>query len=532
MKPAYLYIALALALLVAIFVIVRALRGGSRLQRRLFLLMLLLSLLPALGILVVTWSRTERNLRLVESAAMEVPFESALELARVRLESEKRETLEMARALAGELRGSDSLPPLPEKSGARLLAPSGRILQESGNTAPEATGNLLPAGEEPGVERLDAEEGSFLVARVPVLRGGESLLLEVYRPLDPELALHLDKVGEGVSRARQLRLVYGKLLRGDTLLTLGLLVLLLVFVSLYLSRHFARRIGVPVAELARGTGAVASGDLDHRVEVRAIDELGDLVGAFNRMTAQLKESKLRLLRSERIAAWQGVARRLAHEIKNPLTPIHLSIHRIQGKVDDPTVLECLDTVLEETRNLKRLADEFSLYARLPAPEKTRFRPREMLEHLTELYARKGRLDVRWDSWGENVTVYADEGQIRQVFSNLVKNAVEAMGGRGTLTLASSVDGDRLRIVVDDTGPGLGGRGPEIFEPDFTTKSSGTGLGLAIARKIVEDHGGGIEAFDRPQGGARFVVELPGVDVEASGEPSPSAGSGRAGEETS
>jgi nitrogen fixation/metabolism regulation signal transduction histidine kinase len=229
------------------------------------------------------------------------------------------------------------------------------------------------------------------------------------------------------------------------------------------------------------------------------------------MTAELKHSKQELIRAERIAAWQGVARRLAHEIKNPLTPIGLSMHRIQGKVADPTVAECVATVLEETENLRRLADEFSLYARLPAARKQPLELGELLRGVVELYAARTRLDVRWEGWPAEVTVAADAGQLRQVFANLVKNAVEAMDGEGTLTLGLERAVGTVAVLIRDSGPGLpaaAGAPEEVFQPAFTTKAAGTGLGLAIARKIVEDHGGRLLAADAEQGGAVFRVELP------------------------
>jgi nitrogen fixation/metabolism regulation signal transduction histidine kinase len=290
---------------------------------------------------------------------------------------------------------------------------------------------------------------------------------------------------------------------------LARLTLVLLLASLWLARRLANRIGAPIRQLAEGTRRVAAGELDHEVRVAAVDEVQDLVEAFNRMTRDLKRSQQELVRTERIAAWQGVARRLAHEIKNPLTPIGLSIHRLRSRLTtDPTVTECLDTMLEETENLKRLADEFSLYARLPEPRPRAVETRPLLEHVVELYARRHPVEVRWDGWCEADTVWVDEGLIRQVFSNVVKNAIEAMGHAGCLTLRAARRRGKLRIEIQDDGPGLPAETERIFEPHFSTKASGTGLGLAISRKILEDHGGGIEAAPAPVTGSVFILELP------------------------
>jgi nitrogen fixation/metabolism regulation signal transduction histidine kinase len=260
--------------------------------------------------------------------------------------------------------------------------------------------------------------------------------------------------------------------------------------------------------LAIGTERVAEGDLDSRVEVRAPDELGELVEAFNRMTGDLKASKMELVRAERVAAWQGIARRLAHEIKNPLTPITLAMHRIRKQTGDPKVVEAIGAVLEETENLTRLADEFSLYARLPEPNRQELDMTSLVRRAVELYVDPGRVEVRWIGWEDAGQVWADPGQLRRVFSNIIKNAVDAMGERGVLSLSLRKIGGCLNIRVADTGPGLPEPPELVFEPYFTTRDTGTGLGLAIARKIVEDHGGTLTAEAGEEGGAVFSLVLP------------------------
>ncbi len=491
-------------------------RRGSRLQRRLFFLFLSLSLLPAVLTLAVNWQMSQRQLDFLDSPGLEDAMESALALARASLERESDATLRLADALAEALAGGRTA---ADAVGA--LAPAGTLLlwqdelvfaPGKGISAPPASaiatmaepGGASDAGESTGRVRIG--DSQYLLAIAPSLSGGETL--RVARPLPEKLARELTAITQGGSRYRQLGLYYSRMLRTDTLITLAAIGLAILAVSLFLSRRLARQIGAPIGELTRGTQIVAGGDLSHRVDVAGPDELGDLVAAFNRMTADLGRSKEELLRAERIAAWQGIARRLAHEIKNPLTPIELSMHRIGRKVDDPTVNECVAVVLEEAANLGRLADEFSAFARLPLPEKSECNLAELVRETAEFHAARGMIEIESDNLPKQLIVAADAGQMRQVFGNLIKNAVEAMGGRGTLGLKAEGDSASVSITVFDDGPGLTSAADELFEPYYTTKPTGTGLGLAITRKIVTDHGGELSAGESEMGGAAFTVVLP------------------------
>lgn len=488
---------LAVAAVVAAVAVGAWLRTGTRLQRRLFVLFLLLSWIPALAVFLLQTRLQRRAHELVESPGLHRSLDSSLALARRAREVEEAAAL----ALAERVRAAG-----PDAAGR--LAPEGWAWRDAGGIL---TGGASPPPPRPvGVEHVGPVDRPQAVATVAA--GGDTVTVVV--DTDPDVARWIDDIQQGSAGLRQIGLYYGQLVRWEVVATGAVVAGVVLLLALVLSRRLARQIGEPVQALARATWRIAAGDLDHRVPSGGVDEIGGLVDAFNRMTADLRESKETLRRTERIAAWQGVARRLAHEIKNPLTPIHLSIHRMRGKTDDPTMRECLDTVLEETENLRRLAEEFSTYGRLPEPELRRVDVRILLESVLDLHARRFDLTVDWSGWEAEENGLADEGLLRQVLANLVKNAGEATGERGTLRVGCVRRGGVLRVELADDGPGLPDPPERVFEADFTTKGSGTGLGLAISRKIVEDQGGALTAHPGPHGGAVLRLDLPVAEEDA------------------
>lgn len=312
-----------------------------------------------------------------------------------------------------------------------------------------------------------------------------------------------------------------------------------VIVALIMSGRIARRV-TRVADAAR---RVAAGDLSVRVPEQGSDEAGELAVSFNRMLGDLETSRARIEYLQRIGAWQDMARRLAHEIKNPLTPIQLAVEECHSKYsgDDPRLRRLLDTTLEivteEVGTLRRLVTEFSDFARLPRARLhehslvslfDEFRPAlERLALGTELsdqarltpsggYDIPVRVVVEALAPGTTVSIAVDKQMLRKTLDNLVRNAVQAIraAGKGQRVVVSArlLDDLAIAIDVDDDGPGVA---PEnrarVFDPYFTTRTEGTGLGLAIVKKIVVEHGGTIECGVSPFAGARFRIVLPSAD---------------------
>jgi len=225
-----------------------------------------------------------------------------------------------------------------------------------------------------------------------------------------------------------------------------------------------------------------------------------------------------LIRAQKVAAWREVARRLAHEIKNPLTPIQLSAERLRRKLTDVSpplqelVQECTSTIIGEVESLKGLVDEFSQFARMPAPRAVATDVHAFLNDTLALY--DGLFaDVTFEKHYDPAVTQAriDPEQMKRVMINLIDNAIEAMGRQGTIVVdtARDVSNSLVRIVVADTGPGIPpAERDKLFLPYYSTKGRGSGLGLAIVRRIVAEHGGSIDVTDNAPTGTRFIIELP------------------------
>ena len=295
-----------------------------------------------------------------------------------------------------------------------------------------------------------------------------------------------------------------------------------------LSYAVASRVTQPVEHLADAARHVADGDWDTPVDVRASGEVGALASAFGDMTRQLADQRERLVQAERVAAWRELARRLAHELKNPLFPLRVTIDNLErAKASHP---EQFDEVFEESMgtlrtglaNLNTVIARFSDFAKVPAPVFERTSVNDIARTALRLFQAQleapGRppITVTEDFDANLGTIPLDAEQFGRALQNLVLNAIDAMPNGGTLTVRTRRTGNIVRIDVADTGEGLM---PEerdrLFTPYYTTKQHGTGLGLAIVQSVVSDHGGRIRVQSQRGRGTTFHIELP---AEGKGEP--------------
>ena len=290
-----------------------------------------------------------------------------------------------------------------------------------------------------------------------------------------------------------------------------------ILMAIVLSWWATARITRPVRRLAESAGKVAAGNWGATVEVAGKDEIGQLARAFNRMTHELVEQRERLVQAERVAAWRELARRLAHELKNPLFPLQITVENMQRaragypEQFDEVFREGTSTLLAELSNLKQIIGRFSDFARMPAPEMQPVNFNQLVTESMRLFeAQLAKAGIRAAAQLDPALrpVAADAEQMTRVLRNLILNAVDAMPEGGALTVRTMALGAGVRLEVSDTGQGLT---PEecqrLFTPYYTSKTHGTGLGLAIVQSVVSDHKGRIAVESEKGKGTTFRIDL-------------------------
>ena len=277
------------------------------------------------------------------------------------------------------------------------------------------------------------------------------------------------------------------------------------------------RVTRPVRRLAESAGQVAAGNWNTTVEVTSHDEIGQLAQAFNRMTHELVEQRQRLVQTERVAAWRELARRLAHELKNPLFPLQITVENMQRAREshpaefDEVFREGSRTLLAELANLKQIIARFSDFAKMPAPEMQPVNLNALAGETMKLFEAQfaqARVTARAELAPELPTVAADPEQVARALRNLVLNAIDAMPEGGALTVRTMPQGSGARLEISDSGKGLSQEECErLFTPYYTTKTHGTGLGLAIVQSVVSDHHGRVSVESQPGKGTTFRIDL-------------------------
>ena len=292
-----------------------------------------------------------------------------------------------------------------------------------------------------------------------------------------------------------------------------------ILVAILASLWFAARVTKPVVSLAEAARRVAAGDLYAKVDVESSDELGELAIAFNRMTEDLLQQKERTLQAERVAAWRELARRLAHELKNPLFPLQVTVENlIRAKEKVPEMFEEVfregtSTLLAEVNNLKAIVGRFSEFARMPQPQRKPTQLHEVVRSVLRVFQaqlqERSQITVRTELESELPEISADPELLHRALSNLITNAIDALPQGGKIIVQTKSFGNRVELSVSDTGSGLTQEEcARLFTPYYTTKQHGTGLGLAIVQSVVSDHGGKISVESTKQKGTTFRIEFP------------------------
>ena len=293
-----------------------------------------------------------------------------------------------------------------------------------------------------------------------------------------------------------------------------------IFLAILMSGWVAGRVTRPVEELAAAARELSAGNWDTRVEVRSSDEIGQLADSFNRMTHELLSQKERLVQAERVAAWRELARRLAHELKNPLFPLQLTVENlVRAREQSPeqfeeVLRESSATLLMEIANLKAIISRFSDFSKMPQPQFQAVQINDIVKNAVSVCRVRFNtaevpIECKLELADASRTIGADPDLLYRAISNLLLNALDAMPQGGTVTVRTGQTAERVYIEVADTGTGLTQEeASRLFTPYYTTKTHGTGLGLAIVQSVVSDHGGQVSVRTQPGRGTAFVIELP------------------------
>jgi two-component system nitrogen regulation sensor histidine kinase NtrY len=484
------------------------------LQWKLTIALVLIVLLPlvASAILIDSIGKYAANFGATEAKERAAMIEQVSRVYRDLVVTTKALQAEVAQRIASR---PDILNPVPQVTLAK-------ILDEEANLRAIAVlrpdGSVIDEAAKPG----EVSESKWRDAVVDhVFPAGGSLRL-TFRVIDTSRELQELKTKlDAVKQFAQERSAFGGGMQTAFLVVMVLAAAAAVGFGLFAGSVVTRRIEALVTTARR----VSEGHHDARVELRGRDEMAELGSAFNTMLDDLEHARGQLEYLQRMGVWQDVARKLAHEIKNPLTPIQLAVQQTVSsyKGDDARFKKLLadtrEIVEEEIAALRRLVDTFRTLGQLPKVEKAPIALGNLVEELKLDPQFATKLELRPPR--EPVTVRADKLLLKRVLANLVENAIHAgeeAGGDDRVVVSWRAERDVVQITVDDHGKGVPDESRDsIFEPYVTTKATGTGLGLAIARKIAIEHGGELALAPgrAPTGGARFVVSLPLRGPEAS-----------------
>ena len=482
----------------------------NRISTRLAISFLIVALLPTIPLSLVVRNLLERRFSPAIAEPLELALEAGLDDSRQQLDTLRHRLAEQLAPLAATPLAGPTLllmdahghPAAPARLADFLTDRPGLVARTEDWDTPAA-----------GTAAAPRRAGDTLAAVLCTVDGARVVVLQ---PLPADLVARAGKLTEGISLLRVMRSQDSRVVLsfvGPFLVVYGVLIL----VALVAGFLWSRRMVGPLERLVGATRRVAGGDLEFRLEHEGPGEVGELVSSFDSMVGRLAEQRRDLARLERAAAWRGMARTLAHEVKNPLTPILLAVNQARDRYrgDDQEYAELLQEVAEivgeEVEKLRRLVREFGDFARMPRPEP---RPGDLAELLADLGQLYGPERLTVEGADAPLPGWFDGDALRRALINLVDNGLAAttQAGGGEPVLLSAQPGTEtpaVRLTIRDRGVGIAPENLDrIFEPDFTTKRDGMGLGLAVVTGIVAGHGGRIDVTSRPGDGTTFTLDLP------------------------
>jgi signal transduction histidine kinase len=290
---------------------------------------------------------------------------------------------------------------------------------------------------------------------------------------------------------------------------------IILLISIAVGLLFTNQLYTPLRRLQKATEIIASGKFDIGLTRKRSDEFGDLEQSFINMTRDLREAQMQIIKAEREAAWKEMAKQVAHEIKNPLTPMKLSIQHIEKAYRDGAknfgeiLHQVTQTILQQIEILSNIATEFSRMAKMPDRKIQKVDTNEILRDASNLFSQYGKVNINTDLKASSPLIYADREELQRVFVNILRNAVQAMREEGKITIVTSTDETMVDIYITDTGPGIKEEVlKHIFDPYFSTKKEGMGLGLTMVKKTIQELWGTIEIISAVGKGTTVHIRLP------------------------
>jgi two-component system nitrogen regulation sensor histidine kinase NtrY len=497
----------------------------SRFERKIVAAIAAVALMPLIGALVLGQRVLSEAYAVGVNEQVGGEIERGLRLYQTHFNALRADAERTSLAVANDVSLNLALSGSPPASSAELHALLSSLLARYQNLVRlelVQAEQVLAAEERPGVDFASLR---LLNLELPLARA-PSMGVRVTVGTDARAFGDYQRAGEVSEVFRALK-EGSEYVSGFYLAVYITLLMSVIVVALGIGLTLSRRVTRRVSQLAEATERLGAGDLSVSVPVEEADEVSDLTRAFNDMVRDMRESRARIEYLSRIGAWQEFARRLAHEIKNPLTPIQLAVQEVHRtyKGDDARFRRTLEDaraiVEEEIATLRRLVGEFSEFARLP---EVHLGPADLGVFAREAVDAPFRGDEALDDDASSVELIAEiepravpvliDGMLlKRCLDNLVRNASQALRGankeNGRVIVATHIRDEHAILQVRDNGPGVPEEAWErVFDPYYTTKSEGTGLGLAIVKKIVLEHGGEISCGKAPEGGACFEIRIP------------------------
>jgi nitrogen fixation/metabolism regulation signal transduction histidine kinase len=394
-----------------------------------------------------------------------------------------------------------------------ILRSDARARRISGEDYPVENISAAPGDVREFWDSGDAER--FVLSRAPGKQLSYLVRSETgVRQYTKDLSVRMEEISAQYAHARDLvEQSRARDLRRGLTVTLLVVMSAIWLLSLFFLIYLAGRISKPIQSLTGGLSELASGNLDIRLNLDLEDETGRAIQAFNNMAAQLQHSRERLVYLTQIASWQMLARKMAHELKNSLTPIRLTVEEIHARQtpgDSKFIDQAVQIVIDEIETLERRVRAFSEFSSEPVLKPQALDINSIVEDRVSLL-KSGHHGLRYELRlsGDTPTAVADQDQIKGILTNLLENAAEAAGDGGKILAITSASNGNVCIEIHDSGPGLSDEAKHsLFEPTVTFKKNGMGLGLSIARKSALMNGGDIMAIRGELAGAAFKIELP------------------------